>query len=537
MSILGIFKKEYIIGLDLGSSSIKVAQFIEKKDGLHLVRAELKEIDISQDDASNEKDTLLALSHLFRDVNLKKSKVIATVNCPQTAVKKITTPFMPKSELRQGIMLEMKNYFPFAVDESILDFEVLEEIENKGVRQYEVLLNVCPIKSVEKNISLFTKARIKPYSVVGSSYALQKTALRIKSSAEASREEATCLIDIGGSHTELVINKGRMLMFARKLPISGNDFTKALTGALTSDRGKTQLSMQEAEKIKREVGIPPEGESEVIDNKVSTSQIRAMLMAPLEQLTSEIERSIGYHREDSGGSKIGSIMLFGGGSSLKGLAQHLSKNLEMDVTIGNSFEGLLVEKSVMQGAGDISNRLELAISAATSEEKGINLLPAEIKNEKVMVVKRGMLEAIAAGLILVLLFVYMGMNIQLGNLKKRISVAKLELSSLEPQLRKSEAQLIANKVLADEPYWEDIFTELSNVLPDTARLTSFNVSNNIITMKGIISAKDGEQALSDLIIKLEKGIFNNVKLVSSKELGEDRGVEFELKCWIDYANS
>ena len=533
--MLDIFKKEYIIGLDLGSSSIKFAQFVEREDGLHLVRAELKELNPAQGEALIEKETLSALAHLFRGINLKKAKIIASINCPQTAIKKITTPYMPKSELRQGIVLEARNYFPFAVDESIFDFEVLDEIENKGVRQYEVLLNVCPRKTVEKYLSILTKAKIKPFSVVGSSCALERAAWHIgPQTVNDKAQAARCLIDIGESHTELVISRGRMLMFARKIPVTGGDFTRALTNILTSDRGKTQLSFEEAEKIKKDVGIPPGLESNVIDDRISLAQIRSMMMAPLEQLANEIERCFNYYREDTGGGRIGSVTLFGGGSSLKGLTNYLSENLGMNVTIGNSFDGLLMEKNAVRGKEDIANRMELAVSVALSETNGINLLPHEIKNEKAITFKRGIIEAVAAGVILAMIFVYTGMGIKVNNIRKRASAAKMELASLGPQLRNAEATVLANKILVDEPQWEDVFMELSNLLPGNIYLTNISMQNSVMTIKGVVASEYGEDILSEFIITLEKGIFNNVKLVTSRELPEKHGIEFELRCGVDY---
>lgn len=538
MNITGIFKKSYLVGLDIGSSSIKFAQFVEKEDGLHLVRADLKEIGISKDDVSREEEIASVLTHLFKGIDINKSKVIVTVNCPQTSVKKITTPYMPKSELRQGIMLEIKNYFPFAIDDSILDFEVLEEIENKGVRQYEVLLNVCPRKTVQKNISILNKAKIKPYSVVGSSYVLQRSAWHIVPSAGPDHEEdAKCLIDIGESHTELVIGKGRMLMFARKIPVTGSDFTKAMTGVLVSDRGKMQLSPEEAEKIKREAGIPQERESRIIGDKISTKQIRAMLMSPLEQLTSEIERCFSYYREDSGGGSINSVILFGGGASLKGLAGYLSKELEINVSVGNSFEALSVEKGAIPQGEDISNRMELAINAVLNEERGINLLPPEIKDEKFRVVKRGMIEAVATAVILVSALLFIGMRIKIGNFDKRIYAAKMELSGLQPEVNKAEAKKMAAMVLAEEPYWQDVFREIGSIIPNEVYINNIKMENNIITMKGIAASQDGQQIISDMIIKLEEGLFNNVKLVEGKDLADKSGIEFELRCWLDRTNA
>ncbi len=168
-----------------------------------------------------------------------------------------------------------------------------------------------------------------------------------------------------------------------------------------------------------------------------------------------------------------------------------------------------------------------------TEGKGINLLPPEIKEETKRVVKRGTIEVVATVIILISLFIYIGMRIQLGNFEKRIAVAKMELSSLQPQLKKAEAQHLADKVLVDEPYWDDIFKELSNLIPRTVHLTNIKMENNVMVMKGIAASEDSERILSDFIASLGKGIFKNVRLISSKDLENQAGSEFELKCWVD----
>ena len=231
-----------------------------------------------------------------------------------------------------------------------------------------------------------------------------------------------------------------------------------------------------------------------------------------------------------------SFILFGGGASLSGIIEFLSKELAIEVKLGDVLEGLNLDAGAVADKGKISYRLGLAVGAALTEGKGINLLPPEIKEETKRTIKRGTLEGIATAIILILALTYIGMRIQLNNFQKRISVAGLELSSLQDQLKKAEEEILANKILSDEPQWEDIFKEVSNIIPDTIYITNFKMDNNIITMKGVVGAEGGEGILADFILTLEKGIFDNVKLVESKSLGEKTGIEFELKCWIDYEN-
>jgi len=528
--IKNLFKKEYVIGLDIGSSSVKAAQFTETEGTLRLVKADLKELPHTDDDAAQENQTISAIKYLLRGVDLKKSTIIASVNCPQTAVKKITAPYMPKSELRDGIRLQAKNYFPFPIDESLIDYEIMGDVVDKGVRKYELIVATCPIKTVDRYLELLKKAGIRPSSFVSTSAALQKVA----ELSPDKKGQTICLVDIGESHTELVIIKGGYLSFSRKVPITGSDFTKAMTGMLISDRGKTQLSMDEAEKIKKEIGLPAEGDSKVIDNKITSVQILSMLRSPAEQLAGEIERCFDFYREETGGGNIDSVMLFGGGASLGGLLKLLSDSLGAGVKLGDPLEQLRMNKDAVAGREMNAHRIELAIGAALSGTKGINLLPPEIKEEAQMVVKRGTAEAIATAVVIVSLLFYIGMRIKVDNLKTRIGVAKKEYTSIQPQLKKAEALILAKSVLADEPQWEDVFKELSNLMPASVHMENIRMENNVITMSGVVSGPDGEQALAAFILTLEQGIFNNVRLVSSKDLPGKQGVEFELKCWVDY---
>jgi type IV pilus assembly protein PilM len=437
---------------------------------------------------------------------------------------------MPKSELREGIMLQSKTYFPFDTGKSILDFEVLGDVVEKGVRKYEVMVGVCPLNTVNKYLDILQKADIKPASFISTSYALEKLAQRLSSG----RDGAQCYIDIGELHSELIICKAGSLVFSRKIPVCGNDFTKAMTSALVLDKGRVQLSKEEAEKMKRDVGMPAESDTRLIDNKIPAIQVLAMLRAPAEQLLNEIDRCFSYYNEEPSSGKIGSVTVFGGGASLGGLIKYLSQQLGMEVKLGDALEAVKSGKADIKDRDRISHRVDLAMGAALTEAKGMNLLPPEIKDETKKVVKRGTVEvALTAAVILSILF-FVGMKIKINNFDKRISVAKLELNSLQPQFKAAQARKIAETVLAKEPYWEDVFKELGSLIPDTVRIDSLVMENQVITMKGRVESPDGQQIMADFIITLENGLFDNVKLVHSKNLPDGTGIEFELKCWIDY---
>ena len=100
---------------------------------------------------------------------------------------------------------------------------------------------------------------------------------------------------------------------------------------------------------------------------------------------------------------------------------------------------------------------------------------------------------------------------------------------------KAEAKKMAAMVLAEEPFWQDMFRELGSIIPNEIYMNNIKMDSNIITMKGIAASQDGQQIISDMIIKLEAGLFKNVKLIESKDLADKSGIEFELRCWLDKA--
>ncbi len=106
----------------------------------------------------------------------------------------------------------------------------------------------------------------------------------------------------------------------------------------------------------------------------------------------------------------------------------------------------------------------------------------------------------------------------------------MELASLESELEKVSGQSLAHQILAEEPYWEEILKEISNILPSRAILKEINMHEDRLFLKGRILSGEKEKILSDFIFKLESGIFKNVKLVTAKATAGQAGSEFEIEC-------
>lgn len=544
---LQIFKKKYVVGLDIGSSSIKVVQCIKKENRLQFIKADFRKIQTDDDLLLRDKEIVSALKSLLIGINIRESHFIISINCPKTAIRKVTVPIMPKNELTDGIRLAAQSYFPFPIENALLDYEIVNEFVEGEVKKYQVLVAVSPRNTIDRYLSILRKVGVEPHSIIPVPYALQKLA----EATSTATDQAKCLVDIGEQFTEAVIypgtgevsaqpekdalsgNKKSLLLF-RKILIAGNNFTKALTMALISEKGKVELSYDEAEKLKQEVGLPPENEQRIIDGKISTVQILSMVRQPLKSLADEIGRCFDYYSRETGGEKVALLELLGGGAYLKGLNRFLSEELGINVRVGDPLEGQKIDfDKVGSSLKENSSQFAVAIGLTLTEDEGINLLPIEIKEKIKRTFKRSIIELISVGAICIIIFVLIGMFIHLENVRNRIEVANRELSSLQHQLKKIEMQNLINKILVDKPYWGDVAKELSNIVPDHIYLTRLSMANKMLRMEGVIMAEEKEKIISDFVSVLENGIFNNVKLVSIQEMKNRNKDEFELTCFID----
>ncbi len=515
-----IFKKDYIIGLDIGASSVKLALFVKKNGSLALSQLRSAEI-------TKEKDSAIALKEILLGIDLKHSRCVSLFNDSRAMVKRIVAPPMPQAELKEAIALEAKNYFPFPVNDCLIDFEIVGEAWEKDVKKIEILLAVCPHEAIKAHLALLKPAGIQPERIMHPSLALC-TLLRLR---KEKADVSIAALDIGKDVSDVIIVKNKNLVFSRKIPIAGDDFTKALMAMLFSSGGKVQLTYEEAEKIKREYGLPQENTTTLIENKLTASQILFLLRPWAEKLSHEIERSFDFYREESQGERIEKLLLAGGSAQLKGLDKFLSEGLGIGVEVLHSLEGIDMAAQTLEKDMAI-NRIAMAVGAGVDKPSGINLLPIEVKQEMLRIVQRAMIKAIVSGCVTILALFFIGLRIYAVNLDKKIASARFELQALKQQIGEIKDYSGLSDCLARQPYYEDVFKEVSNVIPSGIYLKELQLQKGIINLKGVVASTitNPEEVISIFARSLEAGLFQNVKFIAIQEAAGVK--EFKLQMEI-----
>ena len=130
-----------IVGLDVGSSSIKAVELKKKGGQIEVAHLGLEALasDIVVDSMIVDSGTVSsAISKLFADCLIKTKSVATAVSGHSVIVKKISLPSMSDQELAETIEKEAAQHIPFDLADVSLDYQILSE--EAGSPQMDVLL-------------------------------------------------------------------------------------------------------------------------------------------------------------------------------------------------------------------------------------------------------------------------------------------------------------------------------------------------------------------------------------------------------------
>lgn len=337
--------KTRAFGLDISQSSLKLVSLLPKRGYFEIEKILEKPLspEIIQDGEIVLKEKLkVELQNLIKEASLKTKEVVFALPEEKTFLEIIRTPKMEERELASALGFEIENYIPLPIHEVYYDFQVIPPVY-ENLNFIEVLLVASPRKTVETFLEILKEANLVP--VVFEPYSLALARAIIKNQMS---EIPVLIVNIGTERTHFIVFSKYSVVLSLSCPVSSQTFTQALVKNLN-------ISETEAEKLKKEKGlgeklrIKLKGEEflkELEKNKVFEALIGAVV-----DLSEQIRKCIFYYqrkaeKEDKGFQSIGKIIICGEGSSLKGLKDFLSFQLNLPVEIGDPLCNLLKPQKI-----------------------------------------------------------------------------------------------------------------------------------------------------------------------------------------------
>src|SRR4030043_2421737 len=119
-------KKKDVIGLDIGSNSVKLVELKEDKHGYKLQNLAISSLppEAIVDGALMDSVSIIdTIRDLITTSKIKTKDVVTSVSGHSVIVKKISLPFMTDAELEESIRWEAERYIPFDINDVNIDFQ------------------------------------------------------------------------------------------------------------------------------------------------------------------------------------------------------------------------------------------------------------------------------------------------------------------------------------------------------------------------------------------------------------------------------
>jgi len=313
-------RKKGVIGLDIGSSSIKLVELVESKNGYKLVNLGIAPLppEAIVDGALMDSVTIIdTIRELIGNTKVKTKDVITSVSGHSVIVKKISLPLMSEAELEESIQWEAERYIPFDINDVNIDFQIFgSSTENPEVM--EVVLVAAKKDIINDYVSVVIESGLNPVVIDVDAFAIENM---LAVNYEIEKDETVAMANVGASITNINILKNNMTAFTRDIFKGGNQITEEIQRQL-------HIDYEEAEKIKTGNKI----------DAASQSVIQDVLRLASESLANEIGNSIEFFQSTTTYEKISKLYLSGGGSKIKEFDMILQQQIGIPVEIVNPFK-------------------------------------------------------------------------------------------------------------------------------------------------------------------------------------------------------
>src|SRR5438105_5333378 len=316
--MFGMGGAKTIVGLDIGSSSIKAVELKKSRGEVELVHIGLEPLasDIVVDSMIVDSGSVSsAITKIFNENNIKSKAVATSVSGHSVIVKRIPMATMDDSELAASISTEAAQHIPFDIADVNVDYQILSDDSGP---QMDVLLVAVKKDKILNYTNVLSLAGKTPAVVDIDAFALQNC---YEYNYEPSPGSTVALLNLGASVMNINIVKGTTPLFTRDVSVGGNQYTDSLQKEL-------DLSFDDAEALK-------------LGNKVGTVSEDAktpILQQVTEIIVLEIQKTFDFFRASAAGEHIEKIYLAGGSSKVPGLVEALRQEFSLPVEILNPFQ-------------------------------------------------------------------------------------------------------------------------------------------------------------------------------------------------------
>ncbi|MFW0871136.1 MAG: type IV pilus assembly protein PilM [Patescibacteria group bacterium] len=307
------------VGVDIGSSSIKVVQLSRQKGVISLdtfgeiALGPYAGKEIGHSVRLDTPQYAEALRDLLRESQVDARTAGLSIPLKSSLVFNMKMPKMSDSKLDEMVRLEARRYIPVSVSEVSLDWSIIPNLNNDGEKDnFQTIMVVAIHKdTLNKFKEIADQAKLDLQFLEIETFSTIRSVLRHENNSSA-------IIDIGASITKIYIIEYGIVQKSQVIPVGSQNMIKSLETQRKLSAIGEDLNIAQAEELQRQI---EESQRIPVD---------------LDRILTEVKKIILSYQK-SNRKNIEEVILTGGGSILKGVMPYVVESLETEVSIAHPF--------------------------------------------------------------------------------------------------------------------------------------------------------------------------------------------------------
>jgi len=330
-----------VLGLDIGSSSVKIVQLRKDNSGYVVTAAGIADIanGMEANQKHKEVNTVRAIRECLQSSGVQTQLAVCGVCGSEVAVRYFKFPLLPPEEVQGAVLLEAAQVCPFSIDDSAVDYQLIPNGEDSicGV------LVAATNKLIERKVRLAKHASFDCVLMDVDGLALLNC---LSEYEKAEAGQTTAILSIGSSYTTLAIMGANALPFIRDIPYAG----KAIIKEIADEKG---VSTEAVKETLFSCENPAEPEIELGDS----------LERACQKLIVDVTETLRYYTAQEKSATVEKIFVCDGFALAKGFVELLDSRLPARTVLWNPFDRIHCDAD--QNCRDILQKNGPAMAVAT----------------------------------------------------------------------------------------------------------------------------------------------------------------------------
>jgi type IV pilus assembly protein PilM len=423
-----VFFSDRILTLDVGASSIVLAEFVADRTGPPtLVNYGIERLGVSEGESHAHETLVSAIRSIMRQRGIRPAPLYIAISGQAVFPRYVPLPPVSRDKVRQIVQYEAEQNVPFPIDEVVWDYQLI--VDEDG--EQSVMLVAAKTESVTRLTRSVQDAGLEPEVVDAAPMALYNVVRYNYPDLTG----CTMVLDIGARASNLVFIEDQRI-FSRSIPVAGNAVTQEIMKEF-------DIPFDEAEALKASVGFVALGGVYGGTNDDVAERVSKIVRNVVARLHAEVNRSINFYRGQQGGSAPNLVLLTGGGSVIEHMDTFFREKLRVDVEYLNPFINIPVgpdvdSESISRDITLLGEGAGLALRRALACPVEISLMPPDLVAAKVLQKRQPFFALAAVGLALVMLCWWMyfyRMRVMLGTRVQQVEARIADLTGLSSRLQ------------------------------------------------------------------------------------------------------